>query len=147
MAIPPPPPPGPPPPPVFKMGNPVASSGGGGGGGDMRNALLESIQKGTKLKKAVTVDKSGPAVAGRVAGSGGASSVKSSNNVNSSSSSGSLSSNGRPGGGLTAGAPAVPPAMSNGGPKLGGIFEGLSSMPKLKPVNRGESFAYEFRNY
>lgn len=40
-----PPPPGPPPP-------PAASGGGGGGGGGGRNALLESIQQGTKLKKA-----------------------------------------------------------------------------------------------
>lgn len=68
MAIPPPPPPGPPappgppPPPIggLKLG------GSKGGGGDQRSALLQSIQKGTKLKKTVTVDKSGPAISGKV---------------------------------------------------------------------------------
>lgn len=60
--------PGPPPPPPMlapvKKFVPVASAGG-----DNRNALLGQIQKGAKLKKTVTVDKSGPIVAGRVAGS------------------------------------------------------------------------------
>lgn len=34
---------------------------------DNRNALLASIQKGAKLKKTVTVDKSGPAITGKSA--------------------------------------------------------------------------------
>jgi hypothetical protein len=38
------------------------------GGGDMRNALLGQIQKGAKLKKVQTVDKSAPLVAGKIAG-------------------------------------------------------------------------------
>lgn len=42
---------------------------GGGNPNDNRNALLSSIQKGTKLKKTVTVDKSGPMIAGKVSGS------------------------------------------------------------------------------
>lgn len=35
-----------------------------GGGGGNRNALLDSIQAGTKLKKTVTNDRSAPLVGG-----------------------------------------------------------------------------------
>lgn len=96
-------------------------------GGDPRSALLQSIQKGAKLKKTTTVDKSGPIGAGRIADANAQN--------NHTSSGGSVRSNG--GGG---GAPTRPPppnngsAQLNGTPKLKGIFEGLSSMPKLKPV-------------
>lgn len=105
MALPPPPPPGPPPPPMF---------GGGGsakkGSGDTRNALLQSIQQGAKLKKTVTVDKSGPLIGGKVSTGNG--------QVNNNSSVKSPQIN----------------SQSNGQPKLAGIFGGLASMPKLKPV-------------
>lgn len=91
----------------------------GNAGGDTRSALLQSIQKGTKLKKTTTVDKSGPIISGRVADPN-----SSNNNTRTNS-----------------GAPSRPPppvnngtAQMNGTPKLKGIFEGLSSMPKLKPV-------------
>ena len=65
MPPPPPPPPGPPPP-----GPPPPPSGGAAkfkpppakGGG--RGALLDSIHKGAKLKKAVTNDRSAPSVGG-----------------------------------------------------------------------------------
>ena len=58
---PPPPPPGPPPPPLLgALFKPSSNSGG-----DNRNALLSSIQKGAKLKKTVTVDKSGPLISGK----------------------------------------------------------------------------------
>lgn len=70
MPGPPPPPPapmGPPPPPIGGM-SPMKKSGSSGAPPDMRGALLGQIQKGTKLKKVTTVDKSGPAVAGRIAG-------------------------------------------------------------------------------
>lgn len=96
------------------------------GGGDTRNALLQSIQKGTKLKKTTTVDKSGPVGAGRVA------------DANTSNNHSTARSNG--GGGGSGGAPSRPPppnngsAQLNGTPKLKGIFEGMSAMPKLKPV-------------
>lgn len=104
---------------------------GSNNGGDSRNALLMSIQKGAKLKKTVTNDKSGPAIAGKVAGSG------SSNGGNSSS--GERRAGG-PGGGGGGGIGAGPTSNgSGGGPKLAGIFGGMSEMPKLKPVNRGES--------
>lgn len=77
---------------------------------DGRNALLQSIQKGAKLKKTVTVDKSAPVIQGKVAASS-----------------------------VSAGGPVAPASAGSGdsngaGPKLGGIFGGLSSMPKLKPV-------------
>ena len=53
----PPPPPPPPPPPSKRQSMPNMKvggddGGGGGGGGEPRNALLEAIQKGAKLKKA-----------------------------------------------------------------------------------------------
>lgn len=92
--------------------------GGGGGGADPRSALLNSIQKGTKLRKTTTVDKSGPALSGRVCdGDAGAAPKRTLNNNNN-----SMSSNNNNN-------------MGNGAPKLGGLFEGLSQMPKLKPVN------------
>lgn len=94
---------------------------------DPRSALLQSIQKGAKLKKATTVDKSGPLLTGRITNSD---SINNNNNSNSTNSN----------------APSRPPApMTNnaqqsGMPKLGGIFEGLSSMPKLKPVGARSMF-------
>lgn len=93
-------------------------------GGDNRSALFQSIQKGAKLKKTVTNDKSGPLISGKVTSNNGTS------------------------GGSGVSAPSRPPPPSsignnsnvtNGMPKLGGIFEGMSTMPKLKPVGgRGE---------
>jgi hypothetical protein len=68
MPGPPPPPPGPPPPPVPKMSPMKFTPSSSSGGGDNRNALLSQIQKGAKLKKTTTVDKSGPLVAGKIAG-------------------------------------------------------------------------------
>lgn len=120
MAIPPPPPPGPPgppPPPIggLKLGPPAKSSGGG----DTRSALLQSIQKGAQLKKTVTNDKSAPLISGKV----------SSNSSNSGNSSNNSSTNSGPPR-LTGSSGSV----SNGMPKLGGMFEGMSTMPKLKPV-------------
>lgn len=63
--------PGPPPPPPPMMAQPkpfVPVAPGSSGGGDMRNALLGQIQKGAKLKKVQTVDKSTPVGAGKIAG-------------------------------------------------------------------------------
>jgi WAS/WASL-interacting protein len=63
------PPPPPPPPGGLPKAKPVAIGKlGGGNPGDGRAALLSSIQKGAKLKKTVTVDKSGPMIAGKVSG-------------------------------------------------------------------------------
>lgn len=105
MAPPPPPPPGPPPPPM--MPAPTAAPSG-----QERNLLLNSIRQGAKLKKTVTVDKSGPLIAGRVAG------VTSSNND----SSRDVVSNNTP-------------RVNGGPPGLGGLFAG--GMPKLKPTGLG----------
>lgn len=72
----PPPPPGPPPPPAPQFGGggpPINSSSSGDG----RNLLLQSIRQGTKLKKAVTNDRSAPTVAGS-----GKSNAKTSSKVN-----------------------------------------------------------------
>lgn len=78
-------------------------------GGDPRSALLASIQQGTKLKKTTTVDKSGPVGAGRIADANGS--------------------------GKTSAAPSRPPPPNNGtNGTLRGPFEGMSGMPKLKPV-------------
>lgn len=63
MPGPPPPPPGPPPPPMMAPPKKFTPSGG-----DNRNALLGQIQKGAKLRKVTTVDKSAPLIAGKVAG-------------------------------------------------------------------------------
>ncbi|XP_046734387.1 WAS/WASL-interacting protein family member 1-like isoform X2 [Diprion similis] len=104
---------GPPPPPPPMMKLPVSSDSGGDQG---RNMLLQSIRAGKPLKKTVTVDKSAPAIAGKIGGE--SSSISSSvggNNNNSSSNGSSINNN------------------SNTGPMgLGGLFAG--GMPKLKPT-------------
>jgi WAS/WASL-interacting protein len=51
---------GAPPPPLFGGGG----GGGDNGGGGDRSDLLAAIRAGAKLKKTVTVDKSGPAIPG-----------------------------------------------------------------------------------
>lgn len=74
--------------------------------------LLKQIQAGKALKKAVTVDKSAPAIEKPKGGGGGG-----------------ITS------GMGGGGP--PPMMSAGGgpPQLGGLFAG--GMPKLKPAGSG----------
>jgi WAS/WASL-interacting protein len=98
---PPPPPPGNIPPPPTLATLPKGKS-------DDRGALLKSIQKGTKLKKTVTNDRSQPIIGGKV----------SNNNSNSSSPS------------STGGTPTSAPNGLN----LGGLFAG--GMPKLKPTGK-----------
>lgn len=56
----PPPPPCAPPPPTFTPAAPPAGNTEG------RNLLLQSIQRGTKLKKTVTNDKSAPLIQGKI---------------------------------------------------------------------------------
>ncbi|XP_048507969.1 WAS/WASL-interacting protein family member 1-like isoform X2 [Athalia rosae] len=99
--------PGPPPPPPPMMGLPSNNSGGDQG----RNMLLDSIRAGKTLKKTVTVDKSGPAIAGRVKGE----TSRTNSNNNSSSNGSSVNNN-----------------INTGKAVLGGLFAG--GMPKLKPT-------------
>ena len=70
--------------------------------------LLKQIQAGKKLKKAVTNDRSAPAVEG------------------------SKSGGGIGGGGARHNAPTTTPVGSAGPPQLAGLFAG--GMPKLKPA-------------
>lgn len=63
--------PGPPPPPPPMMAAPKKFVPVAAGSGDPRNALLGQIQKGAKLKKVQTVDKSGPLIAGKAVGDSG----------------------------------------------------------------------------
>lgn len=116
MAIPP-----PPPPPIANLKlAPSGNNKSSAGGPDVRSALLQSIQKGAKLKKTVTVDKSGPILSGKVSNATTAPSTR------------SISNNAAAGTGAATGNNAN--QTNNGMQKLGGIFEGMSSMPKLKPV-------------
>lgn len=86
---------------------------------------------GAKLKKVHTVDKSGPLIAGKVGGSGADSAGANSSSSPSGGYRRPSAANGGGGAAIGAGGP--------GAPKLGGIFEGLASMPKLKPVgSRGK---------
>ncbi|XP_011061078.1 PREDICTED: WAS/WASL-interacting protein family member 3-like [Acromyrmex echinatior] len=104
MSVPPPPPP------------PQAGASAGPPMGDNRGLLLQSIRAGKTLKKTVTVDKSAPAIAGRIKGESSSSSLSNNSRTNSSNAISSSSSN-----------------SSNGGPmSLGGLFAG--GMPKLKPT-------------
>ncbi|XP_075237478.1 verprolin 1 [Lycorma delicatula] len=117
---PPPPPPGPPlPPPSFPSGSPTGSVGSVDPNG--RNLLLQSIRKGTALKKTVTNDRSAPAVGADGGGS-------SNNSINSSSSSSNPKS---PSGAnvrnINSGSATL--GRNNG---LAGLFAG--GMPKLKPT-------------
>jgi WAS/WASL-interacting protein len=79
--------------------------------------LLKQIQAGKKLKKAVTNDRSAPAVDGSKGGGGGAS------------------------GGAGHSASKIA-SVSAGPPQLGGLFAG--GIPKLKPAgSSGSSLTYE----
>ena len=110
---PPPPPPGAPPPP----GPPPPSFSPPKGGGGERKDLLKQIQKGSKLKKTVTNDRSAPIVGG----------------------------NKNPGGGGGGGAPASRGVGQNTShdpgpgpgplPGIGGLFSG--GMPALKKTKGG----------
>jgi WAS/WASL-interacting protein len=75
--------------------------------------LLKQIQAGKKLKKAVTNDRSAPAVAGPKGGGGVAS------------------------GGVGQSVPTIASVGSAGPPQLGGLFAG--GMPKLKPAGSSGS--------
>lgn len=113
----------------------MAKIGGANNAGQARNALLQSIQMGTKLKKVQTVDKSGPIIAGKVADvSNGRANSTNNNHIASSHAIGSSRTIGR-----SSGSRRNEEPISNG-PKLGGIFEGMATMPRLKPVgNRGQA--------
>lgn len=104
---PPPPPPGPPPPPMFNANaKPSAAP-------DNRNALLSSIRQGAKLKKTVTVDKSGPCIPGKVS---------------------SATNNASPVGNGVRSSPGLQNGGTAGPPGLAGLFAG--GMPKLRPTGK-----------
>ncbi|XP_039296614.1 WAS/WASL-interacting protein family member 2 [Nilaparvata lugens] len=109
FAPPPPPPPGPPPPPSFPAAAPTATSDP-----NQRNQLLQSIRKGTNLKKTVTNDRSAPVVGGKSGGTPGGSGPP---------------SLGSPGSG---GSPKSGSATLGRNNALAGLFAG--GMPKLKPT-------------
>lgn len=89
--------------------------------------LLAQIQAGRALKKAVTVDKSAPAIDGVKTSVGGGG--------------GGGGGGGRGGGG--GGGGGIGAALGGGGggpPQLGGLFAG--GMPKLKPAGSGPAREY-----
>ncbi|KAG0317593.1 hypothetical protein BGZ97_005156 [Linnemannia gamsii] len=121
MPPPPPPPPppggGPPPPPPPPGGGPPKAAAPAPS--KDRNALLSQIQSGTRLKKAVTNDRSAPVVAATKSNGGG-------------------TALGRPpqiGGASNGGGSAASAATPSGAPQLGGLFAG--GMPKLKSRSGG----------
>uniref|UniRef100_A0A6M2DEC2 Putative verprolin 1 corethrella appendiculata n=1 Tax=Xenopsylla cheopis TaxID=163159 RepID=A0A6M2DEC2_XENCH len=116
MPMPPPPPPG-----GLALGDSRKTNFKPNPSADGRGLLLDSIRKGTKLKKTETVDKSAP-VLGRVVGSTTSpSSSKPYQSTNTSSLSANIGANGQP---------------------LAGIF--ANGMPKLKPTgNRNKNFLRE----
>ncbi|XP_058807748.1 WAS/WASL-interacting protein family member 2-like [Phymastichus coffea] len=103
--------PAPPPPPPAPTFNLV-------GGSNDRGALLQSIRDGKKLKKTVTVDKSGPAISGRICGESSSTTSNTSSKV--------LAPNTN--------------SINNGSPMgLGGLFAG--GIPKLKPTGMRNNLA------
>lgn len=118
MPPPPPPPPGPPGPPPPPSGN-LAKLGGSTPTGNNRAALLQSIQQGKALKKAVTNDRSAPVLGGKSGGSGPV---------------GNGSARSPPGG------PGGASSHNGGGqtarlPGIGGLF--ADGIPKLKKTSGG----------
>ncbi|KAK6617916.1 hypothetical protein RUM43_014145 [Polyplax serrata] len=107
---PPPPPPGPPPLP----GTPFSSTSSG----QQRDQLLQSIRQGTKLKKTVTIDKSGPFIAGKIPNINNNTTSESSRDLTSSSSTSKQIN------------------LNGGPPGLANLFAG--GIPKLKPTGLGK---------
>lgn len=100
----------PPPPPMGGFKLDIAKPPSIAGGGDPRSALLSSIQKGAKLKKVTTNDKSGVVGAGQVTGATASGSNAASSSV---------------GGGGGPSRPPPPKQISSDAPKLSGLFEGI----------------------
>ena len=128
--MPPPPPPGPPAPPPPGPSRPSGPAFKPSKGGGDRNDLLKSIQKGAKLKKVETNDRSSPILGNNKNTNTGGGSGSSSRGVAQNQGGG-----GQEGGGAPGPLPGIGGLFAGGMPKLksrGGVQTGRAAAPSKK---------------